>query len=224
MIRTKLVELSTIEAAAYRRRLKGGKSGVVIIRYDTAQPGLATINKGTGEPDPAANVPKDLFPMEAFKEAFELTLGMPYCKRGGMKLSTVRKQKSGPPKSDIPVTVEMIEAEDDTPEEAAVVDSSEYAAIVKAYTNKKGELSYQLLNRDFIKFAKRSKLVGQMVADKASVDDIRNHIVQTKLIQLTGNKSLTEAQVKRIVEMLDDVSPRHVFRELNDEIRKMLSR
>lgn len=210
MIRTKMVELTTIEAAAYRQKLKDGKAGVVIMRYDTAQPGLATVNKSTGEPDLAANVPKELFPTEAFKEALELTSGMPYSRRGAVKLSGFREEEVG---------VE----EEDSPEELATIDSAEYAAIVKAYTNKKGELSYDLLNKDFIQFAKSSKIVANMVADKASVEDILNHIVKVKLESLTGNRALTDAQTKRVVEMLDEVSPRHVFRELNDEIRKMLS-
>jgi hypothetical protein len=45
-------------------------------------------------------------------------------------------------------------------------------------------------------------------------------VVKVKLEQLTGNRDLTEVQAQRIVNMLDEVSPRYVFRELNDEIRK----
>ena len=209
MIRTKMFELSTIDAAAYRQKLGGGKSGVVIMRYDTAQPGMAFLNKRTGEPDLAANVNTELFPIEAFQEALELTSGMPYSRRGTVKLS-------GP--------AEDAAAQEESPEELATVDTAEYASIVKAYTNKKGELSYDLLNKDFIQFAKSSKVVADLAASKASVEDILNHVVKVKLESLTGNKDLSVEQTKRIVEMLDEVSPRHVFRELNDEIRKMLSR
>jgi hypothetical protein len=62
MIRTKIVELSTIAAAAYRQKLKGGKSGVVVMRYDTAQPGLASFSRNTGDPVPNANVNLDVYP------------------------------------------------------------------------------------------------------------------------------------------------------------------
>jgi len=55
VIRTKIVELSTIEAAAYRQKLRDGKSGIVILRYDTPQPGLASVDKRTGTPEPSAN-------------------------------------------------------------------------------------------------------------------------------------------------------------------------
>lgn len=207
MIRTKIVELSALEAAAYRQRLKDGKSGIVILRYDASQPGLATVNRRTGTPEPSANTNLEMFPIEAFQEAIELTSGMPYSRRGAVKLSGNK---------------EAVDSEE-SPEELATVDSAEYEAIVKAYTNKKGDLSYELLNKDFIQFAKSSKIVAEMVANKASVDEIRDHIVKVKLESLTGNRELTLAQTKRIVEMLDEVSPRYVFRELNDEIIRMLS-
>ncbi len=66
MIRTKIVELTTIEAAAYRQKLKGGKAGVVVMRYDTEQPGLASFSRNTGDPVPNANINLDLYPQEAF--------------------------------------------------------------------------------------------------------------------------------------------------------------
>lgn len=210
MIRTKIVELTSIEAAAYRQKLKGGRAGVVVMRYDTDQPGLASFSRNTGDPVPNANINLDLYPLEAFKEALELTNGMPYSKRGAVKLS------GKPPEAES-------EAEADAPEDEATVDSAEYAAVVEAYTNKKGELSYDLINKDFIQFARSSKIVGDLVANRASEDEIRTHVVKVKLEQVTGNRDLTEAQAQRIVDMLDEVSPRFVFRELNDEIRRMLS-
>jgi len=208
VIRTKIVELSTIEAAAYRQKLRDGKSGIVILRYDTPQPGLASVNRRTGTPEPSANTNLETFPLESFLEAIELTSGIPYSRRGAVKLSGNK---------------EAVEADEASPEELATVDSAEYEAIVKTYTNKKGELSYELLNKDFIQFAKSSKIVADMVANRASVDEIRDHVVRVKLESLTGNRELTVAQMKQIVEMLDEVSPRYVFRELNDEIIRMLS-
>lgn len=208
MIRTKIVELSTIEAAAYRQKLRDGKAGVVILRYDTSQPGLASVNRRTGTPEPSANTNLETFPIAAFEEAIELTSGMPYSRRGAVKLSGSQ---------------EAVDTDEESPEELAIVNSAEYEAIVKAYTNRKGELSYQLLNKDFIQFAKSSKIVADMVANRASVDEIREYVIRVKLESLTGNRDLTLAQTKRIVEMLDEVSPRYVFRELNDEIIRMLS-
>lgn len=209
MIRTIMVELSTIEAAAYRQKLRDGNSGIVIMRYDTDQPGIATVNRKSGEPDPSHNTNLEQFPLEAFKEVMELTYGMPYSRRGKVKLSGEREDAS---------------AQEETAEELATIDSAEYEAIVNAYTNRKGELSYELLNKDFIQFAKSSTVISDMVANHASEEEIRNHVVKVKLESLTGNRELTVAQTQRIIEMLDEVSPRHVFKELNDEIRKMLSR
>jgi hypothetical protein len=62
-----------------------------------------------------------------------------------------------------------------------------------------------------------------MVANRVSLDDLRDYIIKVKFETLTGNPDLTPDQTSRIVELLDEVSPRSVFRELNDELKKMLS-
>ncbi len=157
MIRTKIVELSTIEAAAYRQKLRDGKSGIVILRYDTSQPGLASVNRRTGTPEPSANTNLEMFPIAAFQEAIELTSGIPYSRRGAVKLSG--NQAAVDPDEELPEELATV----DSAEYEAVVKAStnnEYEAIVKAYTNKKGELSYELLNKDFIQFSKSSKIVA----------------------------------------------------------------
>jgi len=209
MIRTKMVELSMLEATAYRQKLKRGKSGIIIIRYDTAQPGIAVFKKGTDEAEPTPGTPEKLFPKEAFDEAVELTIGLPYARRTPIKLTSYNEEAG---------------TEEESPEELATVCSDDYAAFVRAYTNKKGELSYDLLNKDFIQFAKSSKVVARMVSEMASVEEIRGYVLRNKLETLTGNQSLTDDEINRIVEMLDEVSPRGVFKEVNSEIRKMLSR
>jgi hypothetical protein len=213
MIRTRIVELSTIEAVAFRRKVKGGHTAIVIQRFDGGQPGQALLNRNTGEADPAQNTQADRFPPEAFAEAVELTRHVPFTARGQIKLSFVPQEAEAAD----------LDGEDDV-EEVIAVCSDEYSAIVNAYTNKKGELSYELLNKDFIQFAKSSNHVATMVSNGASVDDIRDHVVRVKLENLTGNKDLSDGQVRRIVDMLDAVNVRGVFRELTDEIRKMLAR
>ncbi|HIK15813.1 MAG TPA: hypothetical protein IGS53_11090 [Leptolyngbyaceae cyanobacterium M33_DOE_097] len=210
MIRTKLVELSTLAAVAYRQKLKDGP-GVVILRYDTTQPGFASISRKTGEPVPSPNTNLEIYPLEAFQEAIELTGGMPYSRRGKVQLS-------GEAPAETTGDIEEFLAED-----FAVVDSAEYRAIVDAYTNKKGDLSYDLLNKDFIQFAKSSKIVSDMVNNQVSLDDLRDYIIKVKFETLTGSPNLTPSQMNSIVEVLDEVSPRYLFRELNDELKKMLS-
>ena len=94
MIRTNAVALSTIKAVAYRQKLLSGGSGIVILREDSAQPGIASISKTSGEPILTANTSKKLFPAEAFKEAIELTAGMPYKKQGKVLLKQeIRSEK-----------------------------------------------------------------------------------------------------------------------------------
>lgn len=52
---------------------------------------------------------------------------------------------------------------------------------------------------------------------------VLDYIIKVKFETLTGHPGLTPAQTSRILEVLDEVSPRSVFRELNDELKKMLS-
>jgi len=212
MIRTRIVELSNLQGVAFRRKLKGGKTSLMILPYDGGEPGIALMNRNTGGADPAPNSPAR-FTTEIIAEAVELTAGLPFTARGAVRVSA-DMAGFGQPEPD----------GEDEPEEVATVCSDEYRAIVDAYTDKRGNLSYALLNKDFIQFAKSNRHVAKLVAEKASVEAIRGHILRAKLEWLTGNRDLSAAQTDRIVEMLDEVSPKSVFRELNDEIRRMLTR
>jgi hypothetical protein len=217
VIRTRLVELSTLEAVAYRQKLRGGQSGVVILRPDTAQPGLALLNHQSGQPDPAANTPAALYPLEAFQEALELTSGLPYSSRGPVRSPAV-----------VPGTPAAEAASPELAEEAsgadlATVNSADYQAIVKAYTNKKGEISYELLNKALIQAARSNPYVSELVARGASEVEIRDHVVKANFEAVTGNRAISQAEVHAILEMLDAVSPRSVLRDLNDELRRLLA-
>ena len=86
MIRTVVVPLTVIPGFAYRQKLPSGGSGIVVLRPESAQPGVCGISRSTGEPVPADNLPAGLFPTEAFREAVELTKGLPYASRGAVKL------------------------------------------------------------------------------------------------------------------------------------------
>jgi len=113
--------------------------------------------------------------------------------------------------------------EDHTPEELATVNSADYAAIVKAYTNKKGEISYELLNKALIQAARSNPYVAEMVGRQASLEEIRDHVLKANFEAVTGNRSLSLAEVQSIVELLDEVSPRSVLRDFNEDLRKMLA-
>jgi len=105
----------------------------------------------------------------------------------------------------------------------ATVNSADYAAIVKAYTNKKGELSYALLNKALIQAARSNSFVATMVTNKASLEEIRDHVVKANFEAVSGNRSLSAAEVQHIVELLDEVSPRSLLREFNEDLRKLIA-
>ena len=206
MIRTKVVNLTKIKGIAFRQKLPSGGSGIVILREGVAQPGIASISKTSGEAIPTANTPTDVYPPDVFKEAISLTAGLPYKKLGKVELSD---------------EIAVEEPAERQVEEEVIVDSEEYAKIVEKYTDKNGKLSYGLLNKDMIKFAYSSSIVRKMVEDGESDDKIRLYIAGTKFRKITGNPELTNAQVLKIVELLDEVSPKGVFKEFNEELRKM---
>ena len=209
MVRTDVVNLTTLQATAYRQKLVSGGSGIVILRSDSSQPGIASISKTSGEPILTANTPKDKYPAEAFREAIELTVGLPY-----------RKRKA-------PTAVNLPAEEKETPEIKeieVIVNSAEYQKIVDAYTDKKGKLSYALLNKDMIKFAHSSSVARSMVEEKASVDDICLYVVGTKFRGITKNRKLSDEQVLKMVDLLDEVSPKGVLTEFKEELRKSLKK
>ncbi len=208
MIRTEVVKLTVIPAVAYRQKLPSGDTGVTVLREGAKQPGLATISKSTGEAVPAKNSPKRLYPLAAYNEAISLTAGMPYKKHGSVSSSELAALKEVP------------EAKEEPTEDDTVIDSSEYQMIVDAYTDKNGKLSYDLLNKDLIRFAHSSKTVRTMQEEGASVEKVRSYIITTKFSNITGNHDLTRAQAKKMAVLLDAVYPKQVFKELNNELRK----
>lgn len=210
MIRTNTVSLSLIQAVAYRQKLPSGGSGIVIIREDGAQPGIASISKTSGEAILAANTPKKLYPQEAFAEAIALTAGLPYKKQGAVILKG-KKTVEKPSKK-----------EEEAPEDEVIVSGADYLKIVEKYTDKAGKLSYELLNKDVIQFAHRSVTARKMIAEGVTQKKIAAYVIGTKFRSVSGNAKLTDEQVKLIVELLDDVSPKGVFKEFNDELRRSL--
>ena len=208
MVRTITIPLNNGKGAVYRVKLPSGGSSVVVLLEGISQPGMASISKTSGDPIPADNTPKDLYPLELFKEAIALTAGFPYKKLGSVIL------KNG--------TAEEEPAAEETTAEEVIVDSDDYKKIVDAYTDKNGKLSYALLNKDMIQLAHSSNVVAKMAEEGKSVEEIRNYIAGSKFRSITGNHNMTDEQVEKIGELLDEVSPKGVYKELNEEIRKML--
>lgn len=210
MIRTAVVSLTTIPAVAYRQKLAKGGTAIVIVRDKVSQPGIAAISKSSGEAIPTANTPAKSYPAESFKEAQELTLGLPYKKLGAVKYVASKVEEAKPV------------SEPELLEEEVVVSGKDYKEIVKKYTDKSGKLSYDLLNRDLIKFAHSSSKVRAMIAEKESEKKIRLYITGAKFRSITGNHDLTDAQVQKIADLLDEVSTKGVFKEFNADLRAKL--
>ncbi len=212
MIRTATVTLSTIPAIAYRQKLPSGGSGVTLLRYGVEQPGIASISKTSGEAIPSDNTPLDQYPVEAFAEALALTRALPYGRRGSVKLESEL------------APIELDDAAEQAPEEEAViVDSEEYKKIVEAYTDKTGKFSYGLFNKDLIRTAHQSSRVRNLLDKQASAEQICLEVVHGRLRGITKNNQLSFAQIGKMIELLDEVSPRGVLRELNDDIRRRLA-
>ena len=62
---------------------------------------------------------------------------------------------------------------------------------------------------------------GRSIKDM-TIKEVADYVAGTKFRTLTGNRNLTDAQVGKIVELLDEVSPKGVFKEFNAEIRRSL--
>lgn len=214
IIRTTAVELSAIPALAYKQKLlAAGGAGVKLIRLDQEASAVFTIDKRTGEGEPYGKADEKLFPREAVEEAIEMTLGMPYSKRGKLNVKAFEAQKE---REDV--------AEDD--EDAIdMVGSEEYEAICDRYSDEKGKLNYTLLNKDFIQFASKSKIVGEMIASGAKEDDIIRFIVKSRAAFLAGKKdSLSDKETDALIETLDEINPRSAFKELKAHIRRQFAR
>ena len=210
MIRTKAVNLSVIPAIAFRQKLSAGGSGITILRSDVKQPGIASISRTSGEAIPNKQTDLKKYPMEAFAEAMELTKGLPYKKQKNIKANEK-------------MFMEEHKEDDVFEEEEIIINSEDYQKIIDRYSDKNGKLSYDLMNKDFIKFAKSSSVVRDMVAEGKSAAAIRNYVISHKIKNITGNDDLTSKELKKIVELLDEVSPKGVYKDLDAEIRRMLS-
>ncbi len=208
MIRTNTVKLTVIQACAYRQKLKAGDNSIVIVRPDTTQPGIGAISKKTGEAVPTVNTNTELYPAEAFREAMDLTRGLPFRKRGAVK-----------------VTKEMFTEPEPVPEaEEIVFDEVAYRRVVDKYTDKTGIFSFDLMNKDFISFAKRSSIVRGMIDDVAKASDISTYILRNKIRNVAGDLDMPDGAVDMIIDKLEEVSPKGAYKELNAEIRKMLAK
>ncbi|MDR2035979.1 MAG: hypothetical protein LBP91_04840 [Coriobacteriales bacterium] len=212
IIRTKAIELSTIPALAYKQKLASGGAGIKILRTDGLT-AVCTIDKRSSDMLPYGSFDETLFPLEAFDEAFELTNGLPFSARGNIKVVEIPE-------------IMPDDVHEEAPEEQVDMTlSPEYRAIVERYSDEKGRLNYTLMNKDFIQFAARSRVVSSMVGEGASQEDILLFIVNSRASEISRQReSLDSSDVLLLIESLDEMNPRSAFKELRAHINRMLSR
>ena len=213
IIRTPAVELSTIPAIAYKQKLSAGGAGIKIFRLDTDASAVITIDRRTGEGIPRGKIDARLFPEEALSEAIALTSGLAYSGRGKIKVTA---------QTEIKDTDDVDETEI---EKVDMVGSPEYTAIIERYSDEKGKLNYQLMNKDFIQFASKSKTTNEMVQSKASIEELLRYILKNRAGFISGSKELlSDAQTDALLETLDEIDPRSAFKELTQHLKRMLSK
>ncbi|MCL1846883.1 MAG: hypothetical protein FWF91_02820 [Coriobacteriia bacterium] len=213
IIRTQAVELTSIPAIAYKQKLNAGGAGIKILRMDGDYSAVCSIDKRTGDMIPYGRIDESLFPFEAFDEAFELTNSLPYSARGSIKVTPIQ------------IDEETDVVEDAPPEQTDMTLSPEYQALIHRYSDEKGALNYQLMNKDFIQFAAKSKVVSDMVGAGAGRDEILAFIVKSRATVLANQReSLDDASVELLIETLDEIDPRSAFKELKAHIIRLQSR
>ncbi len=190
---------------AFRIKTPAGPS-ITIQRADYEQPGIASISRTSGKPIISSNTNLKFYPEEAFEEAIASTNGLTYKRGKGSK-----------------VTKEMVKEKKEKPIEEVIIDSEDYQKIVDQYSDKNGKLSYELINKDFIRFAKSSSVVKKMIEEGSTASKVRNYVISNKIRNITGDHDLDDKQIKKMVDLLDETYAKGVFKDLNSEIRKLLS-
>jgi hypothetical protein len=217
IIRTKVVELNTLPAIAYKIKLASGGSGIKLHRTDVEETAFAVIDKRTGDAIPDGRVKADLFPSEAFDEAVEELAGLPYSARGKVRIAVSEAREDD----------EVVETtpEECTQAEIQMLYSDEFNAIVDRFTDEHGKMNYALMNKQFMQFAQSSKVVADLCGKKAKQDDILVFIVQNRAAFLANKReNISEAQAKALIDAIEDIDPRGAFKELKLYIRKKLAR
>ena len=213
IIRTPAVELASIPAIAYKQKLATGGAGVKIFRLDTEACAVLTLDRRTGDGVPRGKIDGALFPEESLSEAISLTSNMAYSARGKIKVTIQDGAK------------EADDVEETETEKIDMVGSAEYIAIIERYADENGKLNYSLMNKDFIQFASRSKVVNDMVQNKAGTEELVRYILKNRAGFVAGTKeALSDEQTDALLETLDEIDPRSAFKELNQHLKRMLAK
>lgn len=98
-----------------------------------------------------------------------------------------------------------------------------FAALEAYYTDKNGKLSYDLLNKDLIKFAHSSSYVRAMISNRESVETIRNYVLVMKFRHILGDRNLSQEDALELAAKLDEAYSKNAFKAFNEMIRQKLN-
>jgi len=216
IIRTKVEELSTIPAIAYKVKMASRGSGIKLHRTDQDAVAFAPLDKRTGEAKLDHRADASLFPIEALEEAVEILTGLPYSARGKVNIVI----------SETPEENEMIacDSQERAEAEARVIESDEFTAITGMYSDTHGKMNTQLMNKQFIQFASSSKTVDSMIANKATEEEIIKFVLKNRAAYLAGKKeSLSDIEIDVLIETLEDINTRGAFKELKLFLRRRMA-
>jgi hypothetical protein len=215
IIRTKVVELTTIPAVAYKVKLRTGGSGIKLHFTNEDATAFAEVDKRTGEViiDPISEAAEGL--REGFEEAQEMLAGLPYSARGKVKIIVTNETEDD----------EITEEEAQKVTAACMVEGDEFKAITDRYSDENGKINYTLMNKQFIQFASSSSVVRDMVGKRAKAPEILMFILKNRAAFLANKREhLPDDEAAALLEALNEINPRSAFKELNLHLRKMLSR
>ena len=210
IVRTPVVELQSIPAMAYKQKLTGASGAAIrILRLDEDANAAFVLDKRGGSPVAYRPYNKELFPDIAVTEAMDALQGLPLSVRGKVVITEFN-----------PVVEECEVEEEDGDEELDMVNSPEYVALVKKYTDKTNRFNFGLMNKDFIQFASRSKQVAKMLANEVAEDDIIRAILQDRAAFVSGQKlAMTDKEANALIDTLNEINPRSPFKELRLHLR-----
>jgi len=213
MIRTDIVQIPSVKGIAFKQKLPSGGTGITVMTPE--ERASYTINKRDGSFVPYGQVNSGLFTEAIVSEAIELTRGLTYKRLGAIaKVYADSHCDEGSVENEV----------DDAKIEIDVMASAEYKEFLSRYTDKKGKFSYQLMNKDLMQFASKSRVVSRMLSEKANVDDIVKYIVKSKAADVCRNKGMGDEMLAAFIETFDSMDTRSAFKELRAYLRDNLSR
>ena len=160
---------------------------------------------------PYGDFKPEFCPRKAFKEALETTSGLHDCARTKIKISPTA------------VTADDV-VEQAPPDQTDMTLSPEYSALIRYYSNDRGKIDYQLLNRDFTKFAARSKVVAGLAAAGTSQEEILAFVVKSRITRLARLKeSPDDKSILLLIETREEIDPHSAFKGLKACINRLLT-